>query len=84
MARSKDEMFAHYKDYILKGDRVERPIRFNVVQYVCSFPSIDPYEMAAAIVSDGYQIAYDDSSISQEENAKRARKVANLLRCKND
>ena len=83
MARSKEEMFAHYKAYILR-DNSTKQVRFNVVQYLCSFPTIDPYQMAAAIVRDGYQILYDDSSISQEENAKRARKVANLLRCKND
>ena len=83
MARSKEEIFAHYKDYILK-DNIAKQVRFNVVQYLCSFPTIDPYQMAASIVRDGYQIVYDDSSISQEENAKHARKVANLLRCKND
>lgn len=83
MARSKEEVFTHYKDYILRGN-IAKQVRFNVVQYLCSFPLIDPHKMAAAIVSDGYQILYDDSSISQEENAKHARKVANLLRCKND
>ena len=83
MARSKEEMFAHYKDYILRNNS-RKQVRFSVIQYLCSFPLIDPYEMAAEIVSGGYQIAYDDSSISQEKNAKRARKVANLLRCKND
>lgn len=83
MARSKEEMFAHYKDYILRNNS-RKQVRFSVIQYLCSFPLIDSYEMAAEIVSGGYQIAYDDSSISQEENAKHARKVANLLRCKND
>lgn len=67
MARSKEEMFAHYKDYILKGDRVEHPIRFNVVQYVCSFPAIDPYEMAAAIVRGGYQIAYETRQLARKK-----------------
>lgn len=71
-----NRMFELYKKRIIE----ERPktcgngIRFNVVQYLCYFPNLDPVEMAASLMLDGYQILYDDSSISKEEN-KRNRHI---------
>lgn len=50
-------------------DRKENKIRFNVIQYVCSFPAIDPVAMAAELQNDGFIILYDDSSISAKANA---------------
>jgi len=52
----------------------------NVVEYLCRFPKIDPYTMAAALASDGFQILFDDSSISQVENYKKRKAFEKLLK----
>lgn len=44
-------------------------MRFNCIQYLCSFPGIDPVEMAASLQNDGFTILFDDSSISARANA---------------
>lgn len=53
--------------------------RFLVVQYVCSFPKIDPYKMAAALVAEGIRIIFDNSAISKAENEKQERKLRRIL-----
>ncbi len=53
-------------------------IRFNVIEYVCSFPKINPYKMAKSLKDSGYNIVYDDSSITKEENEKKRRKVEKI------
>ena len=54
-------------------------IRFICIEYLCEFPKIDPYMMAASITNDGITILYDDSSISREENRRKERQVKKLL-----
>lgn len=54
-------------------------IRFNCIEYLCSFPKIDPYVMAASIANDGITILFDDSSISREENRRKEKQVNKLL-----
>lgn len=63
-------IFEHYKTRLIR-ECCNNPdgIRFNCVQYLCSFPGIDPVEMAANLQNDGYTILFDDSSISARENA---------------
>lgn len=50
----------------------------NVIEYVCSFPKINPYKMAKALKTSGYNVVFDDSSISTEENEKKRRKVEKI------
>ena len=64
-------IFDHYKNRLAEGNET----RFNVIQYLCSFPKINPYEMAAALLSDGCKISFDDSSISQAANEAHKRTV---------
>ena len=71
-------IFNHYKNRLEKEST--RKIRFNVIEYLCSFPKIDPLAMAAAISRDGYKILFDDSSISAEENKRKERKLEKLLK----
>ena len=72
----KERIFNFYKrDLIKLTDNNTRPIRFICVEYVCSFPKINPFEMAKALKNDGYNLVFDDSSISQKEN-DRKRKAA--------
>lgn len=71
-------IFNHYKNRLEKGSSEE--IRFIGVEYLCSFPKIDPLAMAAAISRDGYKILFDDSSISAEENKRKERKLERLLK----
>lgn len=47
-----------------------KTLRFNCIQYVCSFPEIDPIKMAASLQNDGFTILFDDSSISAKENTR--------------
>ena len=53
--------------------------RFNVIEYICKFPQIDPYKMGAALMADGVEIYFDDTTISAEENKKKERKVKKLV-----
>lgn len=50
-------------------------IRFNCIEYLCSFRDIDPVEMAADLQNDGHTILFDDSSISRAENQHKKAKV---------
>lgn len=53
-------------------------IRMNVIEYVCSFPKINPYKMAKSLKNSGYNVVFDDSSITMEENEKKRRKVEKI------
>ena len=79
--QKKERMFNHYKQYIMSGDKpVKNTTRFNVIEYLCNCPRIDPYVMAASILKDGWTINFDDTSISTEDNNKKRRKVEKLLK----
>lgn len=71
-------MFNFYKKYLEKLNEKNNFIRFNVIEYVCSFPKINPYKMAATLSAEGIKIVYDDSSISRVENERKERKVKRL------
>lgn len=80
---SKVEMFEAYKRRImtegLKPGEIKQSTRYNVIQYLCSFPKLDADEMAAAVIREGVEVKFDDSSISQRENAAHERRVRRLL-----
>ena len=68
-------IFDHYKSRLTKEGNGKT--RFNVIQYLCQFPMphIDPYEMAAALIKDGVDVAFDDSSISKAANEAHRKAV---------
>lgn len=70
-------MFNAYKKQLIKiaGLAGHNAIRFNCVQYLCSFPKINPVEMAASLQNDGHIILFDDSSISVAENRANQKSV---------
>jgi hypothetical protein len=68
---SEKKIFNHYKNRLNTGGRT----RFNVIQYLCKFPGIDPYEMAATLIKEGCQVVFDDSSISMTQNEAHERAV---------
>lgn len=72
-----ERIFNSYKNRLIEGSNGN--IRFNVIEYLCSFPKINPYVMAASIKKDGITILYDDSSISKEENRRKEKQVNKLL-----
>lgn len=75
-AEKEVRIFNTYKNILMK----DNPCRFNVVEYLCSFPKINPYLMAANLIESGIAIVYDDSSISKAENEKKQRKVKRFLK----
>lgn len=77
-AQKEKRMFNFYKSDLERLGKDVRSVRMNVVEYVCSFPKIDPYKMAAAIVSDGFEVLFDDSSISRRENERKRKAVEKL------
>lgn len=77
-AQKEKRMFNFYKSDLERLGKEVGSVRMNVVEYVCSFPEIDPYKMAAAIVSDGFEILFDDSSISRRENERKRKAVEKL------
>ena len=54
-------IFNSYKNRLIKESNGST--RFNVIEYLCSFPKIDPFVMAASLIKEGIAIAFDDSSI---------------------
>ena len=81
---SKEQMFEAYKRRImtegLKPGEIRLSTRYNVIQYLCSFPALDADEMAAAVIREGVEVKFDDSSISQRENAAHQRRVMRLVK----
>ena len=71
-------MFIFYKKDLEKLAGKEGWLRMNVIEYVCSFPKINPFKMAKVLKDDGYNILFDDSSISRAENEKKRRKVEKI------
>lgn len=71
-------MFNIYKKDLEKLGKENGYIRMNVIEYVCSFPKINPFKMAKTLKDDGYNILFDDSSISRAENEKKRRKIEKI------
>lgn len=71
-------IFNFYKKDLEKLSKEHGSLRFICVEYVCSFPNIDPFKMATAIASDNVEILFDDSSISKADNLKKERKFARM------
>lgn len=71
-------MFNFYKKDLEKLGKEHGQIRMICIEYVCSFPKINPFEMAKALQNDGYTILFDDSSISIAENEKKRRKIEKI------
>lgn len=74
-----NRIFNYYKKDLEKLNERNNFLRFNVIEYVCSFSRIDPYKMAAVLSAEGKKIVYDDSSISKAENQKKERKVKKMI-----
>lgn len=72
-------MFNIYKRDLEKLSKDNNYVRFICIEYLCSFPKIDPYKMAASLSAEGIKIVYDDSSISRAENEKKERKVKKMI-----
>ena len=72
-----NRIFNFYKKELEKLSREDGKIRMLCVEYVCSFPNINAYKMASVLLSAGYNIVYNDSSISERENDKKRKKVEN-------
>lgn len=71
-------MFNFYKKDLGKLGKEHGQIRMICIEYVCSFPKINPFKMAKTLKDDGYNILFDDSSISRAENEKKRRKVEKI------
>lgn len=76
--RDAKQVFERYEiDLIMLAARDIPPdtLRFNVVEYVCRVPKIDPIKMGKALVDEGIEIVFDDASISRQENERKRKKV---------
>lgn len=71
-------MFNFYKKDLEELGKEHGQIRMICIEYVCSFPKINPFEMAKTLKDDGYNILFDDSSISRAENEKKRRKIEKI------
>ena len=77
--QKENRIFNFYKKDLKKLDTINQ-IRFNVIQYTCSFPKINPFKMAAVLMSEGHNIVFDDSSITVQENKKLEKQVMSYMR----
>ena len=71
-------VFNFYKKDLEKLGKEHGQIRMICIEYVCSFPKINPFKMAKTLKDDVYNILFDDSSISRAENEKKRRKVEKI------
>lgn len=77
--QKENRLFNIYKKDLIKLASDEKRVRFICVQYLCQYPKIDPYIMAASLIKSGIKIVYDNGAISIEENKKAEKKVNRLL-----
>lgn len=70
-------IFNFYKEELEKLSSESRKIRMICIEYACSFPKINAYKMASSLLASGYNIVFDDSSISKRENDKKGKIVEN-------
>lgn len=75
----KERIFNFYKKDLEKLGAEKKEIRFICIEYICRFPKINPYEMAAACANDNFKIIYDDSGISTSENRRKERKAKKFI-----
>lgn len=76
LTEKKSRIFDTYYERIIKERYFpDRPIRYSVIEYLCSFPKINPVYMARRLANSGYEIAFDDTSITQFENNKKRMEV---------
>lgn len=72
-------IFNLYKKDLEKLGKEHGQIRMICVEYVCSFPKINPFKMAKALKNSGHNVIFDDSTISRAENEKKRRKVEKFV-----
>lgn len=72
-------IFNFYKKDLEKLGKEHGQIRMICIEYACSFPKISPFKMAKALKDSGYDVVFDDSSISRAENEKKKRKVEKFV-----
>lgn len=72
-------MFNFYKKDLEKLGKEHGQIRMICIEYACSFPKINAFKMAKTLKDNGYNILFDDSSISRAENEKKRRKVEKIV-----
>lgn len=77
--QKKTRIFNLYKKDLEKLGKEHEQIRMICIEYVCSFPKINPFKMAKALKDSGYNVVFDDSSISRAENEKKKRKVEKFV-----
>ena len=77
-AEKEKRVFEFYKKDLERMGEEMGHVRMIVIEYVCSFPKINPYKIAASIVSDGFKVIFDDSSIIQKENERKQKAVEKL------
>lgn len=77
-AEKEKRIFEIYKKDLERLGKESGKIRMICVEYVCSFPGIDPRRMAATLTHNGFVIVFDDSSITQKENERKRRAVEKL------
>lgn len=77
--RKKIRIFNFYKKDLEKLGKEHGQIRMICIEYACSFPKISPFKMAKALKDSGYDVVFDDSSISRAENEKKKRKVEKFV-----
>lgn len=73
---NQDRLFQNRKLQLMRTAEATTPgrLRFIAIQYLCSFSRISPYEMAAALANDGFEILFDNSAISKTEREAERRK----------
>lgn len=78
--QKRERIFNFFKKELVKDNVECGQIRFNVIQYVCHFPGIDPFKMAAVLISEDCNVVFDDSSITECENKKLKKQVMTYVR----
>lgn len=78
--RTKESTFNFYRDRLIESHERHGQLRMIAIEYLCSFPGIDPIEMARSLAKDGFRIVFDDSSISAWQNELKRKRVYGTMK----
>lgn len=78
-----EQIFNAYKrDLLDLASHNENTLRYIAIEYVTSFPKIDPIEMACCMLQNNIDVIFDDSTKTTKENEALYRKVQKYYKTK--
>ena len=76
-------VFNFYKKELITSAFEAGKVRFLCIEYVCNNSKyVNPYDLAVSLRKDGFEILYNDSSITPKENERKKNKSRKTFKLK--